>query len=109
MARKPRVAERDILKAVLAALNGDKRVAWAERMNSGAYKVGARYVRFGFPGCSDVLGQMQDGRLLAIEVKAADGVVSADQSDFLALVHNNGGVAGVARSADDALQIVRGQ
>lgn len=109
MARQPRVAERDILKAVLAALRLDRRVAWVERMNVGAFKSGKRFIRAGFIGCSDIIGQLQDGRFLAIEVKAADGLVSADQSDFLALVHTNGGIAGVARSVDDALQIVRGQ
>ena len=29
-----------------------------------------RFVRFGFKGCPDVLGQLRDGRLLGVAVKA---------------------------------------
>ena len=35
-------------------------------MNSGAAKVGNRFIRFGITGCPDVLGQMRDGRLLGV-------------------------------------------
>ena len=52
------------LVEVLKALNTHPTVAWCERMNSGAARIGARFVRFGFKGCPDVLGQLKDGRLL---------------------------------------------
>lgn len=57
------------LVEVLKALNTHSAVAWCERMNSGAARIGARFVRFGFKGCPDVLGQLKDGRLLGVEVK----------------------------------------
>jgi hypothetical protein len=76
-------------------------VAWAKRMNTGAAKLKGFFVRFGFVGCSDILGQLKDGRLLAIECKAADGKLSPEQRDFLDQVRRNRGVAGTARSIQD--------
>ena len=59
------------LVEVLKALRAHPAVVWCERMNSGAAKVGGRFIRFGWPGCPDVLGQLKDGRLLAVEKGAA--------------------------------------
>ena len=92
--------------AILRSLEVSPRVAWAERMNTGAIKIPAangrdRFLRFGFPGCPDILGQMTDGRLLAIEVKSPSGRASEAQAAFLALVATHGGVAVLARSLDD--------
>jgi hypothetical protein len=61
------------LVEVLGALRTHAAVAWCERMNSGAVRMGARFVRFGWPGCPDVLGQLRDGRLLGVEVKGPKG------------------------------------
>ena len=58
------------LVKVLTAVRAHPLVAWCERMNSGAAKVGDRFIRFGWPGCPDVLGQLKDGRLLGVEVKS---------------------------------------
>jgi hypothetical protein len=55
---------------VLKALKAHPAVSWCERMNTGAAKVGNRFIRFGFKGCPDVLGQLRDGRLLGVEVKS---------------------------------------
>lgn len=92
--------------AILRYLEVSPRVAWAERMNTGAVKIPAangrdRFLRFGFPGCPDILGQLTDGRLLAIEVKSPSGRASEAQAAFLALVATHGGVAILARSIDD--------
>ena len=43
------------LVEVLKALRTHPAVAWAERMNTGAARVGNRFIRFGWPGCPDVL------------------------------------------------------
>ena len=48
-------------------------VAWCERQNTGAVKVDGRFIRYGWRGCSDLLGMLKDGRLLAVEVKAPKG------------------------------------
>ena len=58
------------LVEVMQALRAHPAVAWCERMNSRAARMGARFVRFGWPGCPDVLGQLNDGRLMGVEGKA---------------------------------------
>ena len=89
------------LVEVLQALRSHAGVAWCERMNSGAVRMGARFVRFGWPGCPDVLGQLTDGRLLGVEVKAPTGKLRPDQHAFLARIRGAGGVAFVARDCRD--------
>jgi hypothetical protein len=56
--RKNTKPEAGALREVLQALNAHPDVAWVERMNSGAAKIGNRFVRFGWKGCPDVLGQL---------------------------------------------------
>jgi hypothetical protein len=89
---------------VLKALNAHPAVAWAERMNSGAARIGGRFVRFGFVGCPDVLGQLRDGRIVACEVKAKTGRLRPEQSVFLDRVRGAGGVAFVARNCLDVIR-----
>ena len=108
--RTNRHAEQGVLNAVLKVLRMHPRVAWVARINTGAFKDSrGQFVRFGFPGCPDVLGQMRDGRILMIEVKAAKGRLTDEQEFMLAKVRANGGVSGVARSIEDALAIVEGR
>jgi hypothetical protein len=89
------------LVEVLKAVRTHPLVAWAYRQNSGVAKVGNRFIRFGWPGCPDVLGQLNDGRLLGVEVKAAKGRVSPEQAIFLERIRAAGGVAFVARDCRD--------
>lgn len=110
--RKPQSGpEAGVLSAVLKALSIHPAVAWVRRMNTGAFKVGtgpsSRFVRFGFPGCSDIIGQMKDGRFLAVECKAEKGKLSDAQVAFIDTVRAAGGVAGMARNVDDALLIIK--
>jgi len=94
--------ERDVLKAVLAALRTHPRVAFVERMNSGAYKSAAgHYVRYGFVGCPDIIGMLRDGRFLAVEVKRPGGNPTGDQVEFLGVVARWHGVAFVAWGESD--------
>ena len=86
---------------VLKALRASPLVAWAERQNSGAAKVGNRFIRFGWPGCPDILGQLRDGRFLGCEVKAAKGKLRPEQSLFLARINQAGGLGFVARNCRD--------
>lgn len=103
-ARHPRGRpEAAALVEVLTTLRHHPAVAWAERQNSGAIRVGQRFVRFGWRGCSDVLGQLKDGRLLACEVKAQRGRLRPEQADFLDRVRRFGGVGLVARNAKDVI------
>jgi hypothetical protein len=91
------------LVEVLKALKAHPAVEWAERMNSGAAMVQGRYIRFGFKGCPDVLGQLKDGRFLAVEVKAPAGRLRPEQALFLERIRCAGGVAFVARDCRDVL------
>ena len=107
--KRPEPKEADVLKAVLTALSMHPRVAWAQRMNSGAGKVQraggvSQFMRWGFVGCPDVLGQLRDGRTLAVECKRPSGKPTPEQIAFLRCVRANGGVALVARSVDDLLE-----
>lgn len=92
------------LAEVLKALRTHPAVCWCERMNSGAARMGARFVRFGWPGCPDVLGQLNDGRLLGVEVKARGGRLRPEQTLFLERINQAGGVAFVARDLRDVLR-----
>ena len=92
------------LVEVLKALRTHPAVAWAERMNSGAAKVGGRFIRFGWPGCPDVLGQLNDGRLLGVEVKAQAGRLRPEQAVFLERIRCAGGVGFVARDLRDVMR-----
>ena len=89
------------LHEVLKALRAHPLVAWAERQNSGAAKVGGRFIRFGWPGCPDVLGQLKDGRFLGCEVKSATGRLRPEQAVFLERIRGAGGVGFVARDCRD--------
>ena len=102
--RKNERKEAAALVEVLQALRAHAAVAWCERMNSGAVRMGARFVRFGWPGCPDVLGQLKDGRLLGVEVKGPTGKLRPAQTVFLERIRSAGGVAFMARDCRDMLR-----
>lgn len=89
------------LMEVLKALRAHPAVVWCERINSGAARVGNRFIRFGWPGCPDVLGQLKDGRLLSVEVKGPTGNLRPEQTVFLDRIRGAGGVAFMARDLRD--------
>ena len=106
--RKPR--EQDTVAAILQLLHAHRIPAW--RINTGATKIGGRFIRFGAVGMSDIIGIRWTtdgvhqygpmiGQFLAIEVKSAKGIVTPAQQGFLAQVAAAGGKAFVARSVDD--------
>lgn len=101
---RPDRKEAAALLEVLQALRTHPAVAWCERMNSGAARMGSRFVRFGWPGCPDVLGQLKDGRLLGVEVKAPAGRLRPAQAVFLERIRAAGGMAFVARDCRDVLR-----
>ena len=101
-------------------LAASKAGAKAFRNNTGAVKTpDGRLLRFGLcPGSSDIIGWMpvkitpdMVGQTVAvfcaIEVKTGRGVVSDAPKRFIRAVRDDGGLGGVARSADDAVGIVR--
>jgi hypothetical protein len=102
--RKNSRPEAACLLEVIKTLRGHPAVAWCERQNNGAFRDGKRFVRFGWPGCSDVLGQLRDGRFLAVEVKAPTGKASEAQQLFLNRVRAAGGIAFIATNAADVIR-----
>ena len=97
-------SEAAALCEVLKALKAHPAVVWCERMSSGAARIGDRFVKFGFAGCPDVLGQLRDGRLLGVEVKAPKGKLRPEQAVFLERIRSGGGVSFVARDCRDVLR-----
>ena len=104
-AKKVMRLESDSLTEVLQALRTHNTVAWVRRQNTGAAKVGGRFIKFGWAGCTDLLGMMKDGRLLAVEYKRPKGGrLSIEQKHFIAMVNQFGGCAFVATSAIDVFK-----
>lgn len=98
--------ESDIQKQIMLALSQAGCVVW--RNNTGMIKnPQGRPVRFGLcVGSSDIIGIGPGGRFLAIEVKTAKGRATEKQLNFINRVIKAGGIAGVARSADEAVKII---
>lgn len=95
--------ETNITKAVLTYLRVHPAVEWAERINSGAAMIKGQFIRFGFKGCSDIIGQLRrsaGGVFLAVETKAKEDLTD-DQRAFLDMVGGAGGFVAVPRSVDD--------
>jgi hypothetical protein len=78
-----------------------------ERLNSGAGQLAfadgtrSQWIRFAWRGAPDLIGQLTDGRLLAIEVKRPSGRVRPEQQHFIDTVRRHGGIGFIARTADD--------
>ena len=114
-------SERDIQSAILIALShGPTRllrinagVAWQgtviERTPQRLVLARPYAIRLAAPGVSDLIGWTEGGRFVAIEVKAPRGRLTDEQAAFIELVRRSGGLAGVARSVDDARGILEGR
>ena len=69
----------------------------------------ARMIRFGLAvGSADIIGIAPCGRFLAIEIKTSKGRPTKEQLRFIEAVNNAGGIAGIARSVEDALKLIGG-
>jgi len=69
----------------------------------------ARMIRFGLcVGSSDLIGLTKYGRFFAIEIKTKTGRATKEQLNFIERVREAGGIAGIARSPQDALDLLRG-
>ncbi len=80
------------------------------RVNAGKGTVTIRKAQpfHGVPeGVSDLVGWSKGGRFLALEVKTRTGRATPAQLAFIEAVKGSGGIAGVVRSVDEALALVR--
>ncbi len=100
-----KMKESDIQRQILEYLRYDRRVALYWRQNTGAARYEKdgkeRFIRFGTPGISDILGVLQDGRFFAIEVKMPKRKLTEIQANFINNVNRAGGVAFVATCVED--------
>lgn len=83
-------SEKQIKKSILDFLKYKKIFCWNVFQTLGCYR-----------GCSDILGALPDGRILAIEVKKPSGELSREQIVFLENIKANNGIAFVARGIED--------
>lgn len=82
------------------------------RMNVGTgYTQDGRYFNTGVPkGFSDLFGfRKSDGKAVFIEVKTAKGRPTKEQLNFLYNMNKNGAIAGLCRSAEEAVNLIKGE
>ena len=78
------------------------------RVNVGKVRTAdGRYFDTGLPkGFSDLFGFRPDGQIFFIEVKNETGKLRPEQKKFIEQMQKRGALAGVARSVEDAMEIV---
>ena len=106
--------ENDVMASVLEFLQLHTQVGKVWRQNTGAgrfvYPDGSasRFMRFGFPGCPDLMGYMRGGRALYVEIKnASGGRKNPDQVAFIEGAVLEGCVAFFASSVSEAVDELR--
>jgi hypothetical protein len=87
------ISEHDIQGQILEYLTIKRIFHW--RNNTGAFKKGKHFVRFGTPGSADVFACVS-GHLFGIEVKRPGGTLSDAQVAFCAALRAAGGTYLVA-------------
>lgn len=78
------------------------------RYQTGKYQLpDGRWVGSGFPGAADLWGiRLRDGKFVAVEVKSKTGRVGPQQAEFLKMIRECNGIAGICRSVDDLEKLV---
>lgn len=102
--------ERILQNKIIIALSKEECLIWNN--DTGAIKDSktGRYIRYGLcVGSSDCVGVCPDGIALFVEVKTPTGRASKEQRDFITACRRNGARAGIARSVEDALRIMKGE
>lgn len=100
--------EQNIQKLIMLALTEAGCIVW--RNNIGSYTTAEGYfIRYGVGGVggSDLVGiHKPTGKFIAVEVKTSKGKPSAAQLNFIEQVRAAGGIAGLARSVQEALDLL---
>jgi hypothetical protein len=101
--------ESDIQRLIMLALSEAGCLIW--RNNVGVLKNQAGIpIKFGLcVGSSDLIGIAPSGQFLAIEVKTTTGRIRPEQARFIEAVRAKNGIAGIARSPEDALRLLADQ
>jgi len=118
--------EKQISNSILDALSTEAsqgRVSWYGRFNCGRLWVPPNREKTGWywsitywikgrkrkKGFSDIAGMLTDGRFFTFEVKVPSAKKGTDeQHDFLDHSLGHGAIGGMVRSADEAIEIIRG-
>lgn len=84
------------------------------RNSVGSYMRDGVFITYGVcnPGGADLLGYTQRNGVAvftALEIKTPTGRISPAQQNFIDAVNRAGGIAGIARSPEDAIRIIRGR
>ena len=81
------------------------------RLKGGSIRIdNARPLHAGLAkGSADLIGWTKNGVFASIEIKYGNDRVTEDQERWMSWVNRGGGRAGVARSVEDALNILNGQ
>ena len=80
------------------------------RINVGtSFTYDGRYFDTGVPkGFSDLFGvRISDGKAVFIEVKTKKGRPSGYQTNFIKVMQKSNAIAGICRSVDDALKLIK--
>jgi len=104
--------ERDIMNAIITYLNyTGKYYAW--RTNSGSIKLdnrdgSTRMIRMARAGTSDIFAiRRGDAKFIAIEVKRPGKKPTPAQEEFINMIREYGGIAGIATSIEEAEAILK--
>lgn len=87
-------AQIDIQAEILRYLKSDRRIAWAARVD----------LRNVFRGCSEILGQLETGQFLAVDVIGRGEPPTARHAAFLDQIDMGGGVVIPAHDIEDVRQ-----
>jgi hypothetical protein len=98
--------EQGIQAAILQYLRWKGIFCW--KNNTAGIYVKARntYIPSHAPGVSDILGVLHGGRIICIEVKSPKGRISPHQQQFIDAINSAGGLAFVARSVDEVINVL---
>lgn len=94
MSKRP-TPESRVVESVMRQLATIERCEF-RRQNTGAVKIGKRFVRFGQPGQADIIACIK-GRYVEIECKAGKGKLTEDQRTHGRMIISVGGIYIVIR------------
>lgn len=102
---KPR--ETDLVKSILSRLSLCRDVS-AYRVNTGAYKIEERFIRFGLgPGAPDIICVVgPTGHAVALECKVGNNKTTRFQDEWARIFRKSGGDYFVIRTVEEAVDAV---